>query len=623
MIVLNLLCTCATGVNQDQLPAYPMVNTSQAPNLEGLHREIDGMDEQMRVMNENNTRLIQLLATTNPPPSVALPIPDIERSHRSCRSGDHSQNHRVGEIMVQKAAPQNHRFIWRPKPTLCRQLHELQNQAKECLPPLCCTLKENSAFEELHHEHNTEDCFQLKEQIADLLKKGYLRKYVANRPPLNSPKRRYGAHRPTASDIQMIHGGFGSGGYLSSSRKRHARKSNTRADEEVYNLSSIVDIPPLLPLIMTILERILIDNGSSANILFISVFERMKIGLDKLHPFHTPLVGFGGNMMHLLGWIKLQVTLGTEPHQVTIWQDFIMVDCLLPYNATLRRPTLGGIRAITSNYHLKMKFLTSTRMGEIIDDEMKALRDEVELVTLADPRETENTKPLKKVTPVSIHPDYPDRHVMMGTELTNELCSALTNFLKRNFDVFAWSQGDVLGIDPQRDLKARLERSKSEWVKELPSILWAYHTTSQVPIGETPYSMVFGTELVIPVEIGMLNFRTSNFSNENNEIELHLKLDLLDEKRERVELRQTTYKCHVARYYNQRVKHRSFLPSDLVLRKVTLSTREPNMGKLGPTWEGPYKVIKVSRSGTYWLEDMSRKSLPHPWNAEHLNKYYH
>ncbi|GFY80997.1 hypothetical protein Acr_01g0008060 [Actinidia rufa] len=51
-----------------------------------------------------------------------------------------------------------------------------------------------------------------------------------------------------------------------------------------------------------------------------------------------------------------------------------------------------------------------------------------------------------------------------------------------------------------RNLKARLERSKSEWAKNLPSILWAYHTTSRIPTGETPYSMVFGTESVILVE---------------------------------------------------------------------------------------------------------------------------
>ena len=173
-----------------------------------------------------------------------------------------------------------------------------------------------------------------------------------------------------------------------------------------------------------------------------------------------------------------------------------------------------------------------------------------------------------------------------------------------------------------RNLKARLDRSKSEWAENLPSILWAYHTTSRIPTGETPYSMVFGTESVIPVEIGMPSFRVSNFDKEINEAELRINLDLLEEKRENAELRQMAYKCQVAKYYNQRVRHRSFLPGDLVLRKVTLSTKEPNTGKLGPTWEGPYKVIKVSRPGTYWLEGPDGKALSHPWNAEHLKKYY-
>ena len=60
---------------------------------------------------------------------------------------------------------------------------------------------------------------------------------------------------------------------------------------------------------------------------------------------------------------------------------------------------------------------------------------------------------------------------------------------------------------------------------------------------------------------------------------------------------------------------------DLVI-KVTLSTNEPNARKFGPTWEDPYKVVKVSRPGTYWLEDMDGKTLSHPWNTEHLKKYY-
>ncbi|GFZ10804.1 hypothetical protein Acr_22g0002020 [Actinidia rufa] len=323
------------------------------------------------------------------------------------------------------------------------------------------------------HGHNTDDCFQLKEQIADLIKRGYLRKYVADHPPPNSPEKRYGDNKPTAGNIQMIHGGFRSGGCSTSSRKRHARSSFRLAEEEIYNLSSlcVCDQPPItfsnedlrglhLPhddaLVVSAIvanfnvQRILIDSGSSADILFISVFEKMKVGIDKLHPFHTPLIGFGGNT-HPLGWINLPITLGTELHQTIVWQDFIVVDCPSPYNAILGRPTLGRIKAITSTYHLKMKFPTLTGIGEVKGNQKTAGEwpEDIESLILKDPRETVNTKPLEEVVPISIHPNYPDCQVMIGTELTNELRIALINFLKKNSDIFAWSQGNVPGIDPE------------------------------------------------------------------------------------------------------------------------------------------------------------------------------
>ena len=50
--------------------------------------------------------------------------------------------------------------------------------------------------------------------------------------------------------------------------------------------------------------------------------------------------------------------------------------------------------------------------------------------------------------------------------------------------------------------------------------------------------------------------------------------------------------------------------------------KELNAEKLDLTWEVPYKITKVSKSGTYWLEDTVKKVLPHPWNVEHLKKYY-
>uniref|UniRef100_A0A2N9HTB0 Uncharacterized protein n=1 Tax=Fagus sylvatica TaxID=28930 RepID=A0A2N9HTB0_FAGSY len=171
-------------------------------------------------------------------------------------------------------------------------------------------------------------------------------------------------------------------------------------------------------------------------------------------------------------------------------------------------------------------------------------------------------------------------------------------------------------------IKTRLEGAKGLWPEELPSILWAYRTTVRIPTGETPFRMTFGSEAVVPVEIGLTTFRTSAYDGQENEEQLRLNLDLIDEVRETAEARMKRYQEKMARHYNSRVKPRQLSIGDLVLRKVTLATRNPSEGKLGPNWEGPYKVIEVRRPGTYHLEDMNGRRLPHPWNAEHLRKYY-
>ena len=82
------------------------------------------------------------------------------------------------------------------------------------------------------------------------------------------------------------------------------------------------------------------------------------------------------------------------------------------------------------------------------------------------------------------------------------------------------------------------------------------------------------------------------------------------------------YQQKIAEYYNRRVKLKRFNVGDLVLRKVTPATKDPAQAKLGPSWEGPYKVVHYSHQGSYHLEDSEGKRLPRPWNVEHLKRYY-
>ena len=81
-------------------------------------------------------------------------------------------------------------------------------------------------------------------------------------------------------------------------------------------------------------------------------------------------------------------------------------------------------------------------------------------------------------------------------------------------------------------LKKRLDDAKGKWVEELPHVLWTYRTTPQKSTGETPFSMTYGAEAVIPLDNGFLTMRTSTFtSDENNEL-LKKNLDLVGEWRE-------------------------------------------------------------------------------------------
>ena len=109
---------------------------------------------------------------------------------------------------------------------------------------------------------------------------------------------------------------------------------------------------------------------------------------------------------------------------------------------------------------------------------------------------------------------------------------------------------------------------------------------------------------------------------EHNDEALHLNLDLLDEKREQVLRRTEDYQRKTARYYNQKFKPRSYMPGDLVLKKLLPARKNPAHGKLGPNSEGPYIISRVVRPGNYELQTEEGKILQHAWNAEHLKHFY-
>ena len=133
-------------------------------------------------------------------------------------------------------------------------------------------------------------------------------------------------------------------------------------------------------------------------------------------------------------------------------------------------------------------------------------------------------------------------------------------------------------------LKKRLDDAKGKWVEELPHVLWTYRTTPRRSTGETPFSMTYGSEAVIPLEFGFPTTRTSSFNPKDNDEQLARGLDLIEEKRENTMVQLAHYQQKLKRGYDAKVKIRPLTPGDLVLRKVVGSAkirRGENWGRIG------------------------------------------
>lgn len=135
-------------------------------------------------------------------------------------------------------------------------------------------------------------------------------------------------------------------------------------------------------------------------------------------------------------------------------------------------------------------------------------------------------------------------------------------------------------------------------------VLWAYRTTSKSSTCETPFSLVYDFEALIPAEVGEPSVRFQNATESSNNEAMTTTLELLDEKRESSLIRMAAKKQRIERHYNRQTNLQYFGVGHLVLRKVTLNTRNPNEGKLGQNWEGPYCVLGIVGKGSYKIGTM-------------------
>ncbi|XP_015970390.1 uncharacterized protein LOC107493870 [Arachis duranensis] len=243
--------------------------------------------------------------------------------------------------------------------------------------------------------HSTNECYDLKNVIENLVREGRLARYLADRSDDPRKRRRdeeggQPEHTPHTPErhIHMINGGFVGGRMSKSSRKRHLKEvyqvgeSSQLTDlptisftkEDAQGLLSRHDDSVVITLILTNanLHRTLIEQGSSADILFKPAFDNLRLEENDLMAYLDSLFRLGDTPNRTLCYISLYATFIKGARLNTLSIDYIVVDVNSAYNALIGRTTLNRLSAVVSTPHLCLKFPTVKGIATIKGDQKLA-----------------------------------------------------------------------------------------------------------------------------------------------------------------------------------------------------------------------------------------------------------
>ena len=220
--------------------------------------------------------------------------------------------------------------------------------------------------------HSLDSCLALGYQLDELVKCGILKDYLldnrtgqaSSSQPVSSEGQQHEV--PTHGEIHTIAGGFSGGGCTASQRKKYARFEDHSLDVDItFTKEDLRDVVPddndpiVISLVTTgrKVHRVLVDQGSSTDVMFCPTFSKLQLPLDQLRPYGRCLYGFAGDQVEVRGYIELRTTFTDETTSRTEKIKYLVVNAPSAYNILLGRPTLNGIGAVPSTRHMKVCLL--------------------------------------------------------------------------------------------------------------------------------------------------------------------------------------------------------------------------------------------------------------------------
>ncbi|GAU48567.1 hypothetical protein TSUD_137520 [Trifolium subterraneum] len=305
--------------------------------------------------------------------------------------GPNSQHNEIGRTMIlTNRADREYTPLNRARVHL---LHEILQAGLTPLPPprIHNTIMgpDTEAWCAYHRckGHETERCFRLRDLIEDLIRSGHLRKFLEDAAkgqialPKQTPNQQKGEGdgrnkgEKQRVAVNTMSGGFVGGGESISARKRYVRKSkleicsvgslNLPCTPEIsFNPEDARDILPHDddPLVIQVqilncdVKRVLIDSGSSADILYWDAYKAIHLSDEQLNPYSDTLVGFAGEQVDVMSHITLYTTFGEDENAKTIKFRYLVVKTLFTsYNIIIGRPAFNALGAVVSTLYISIK----------------------------------------------------------------------------------------------------------------------------------------------------------------------------------------------------------------------------------------------------------------------------